>query len=242
MLRAYCKTTVKPNFLLPMTLHIMQGLWVIAPQKELRFSVTCPEDKRSIFISRPPLDTIKLGMSYSATSDYLTLLPFYHNESGFAVSNPLGNHLTSSNSTRFQLWEPFLSKLPNFTKMELPPELKDVKEIPMRHLLLRLRHLCQISKERKCIWIYFLIAVIIIALCVASVAVVYCKYGKSAKGKFWLARKRGKTVKPSEYKTVPVKPESREDAVGEENLTQSAGIPPIVLSSAKEQLNHPQEP
>ena len=48
-------------------------------------------------------------------------------------------------------------------------------------------------------------------------------------------------MKPSEYKTVPVKPGSREDAVGEENLTQSAGIPPTVLSSAKQQLNHPQE-
>ena len=98
--------------------------------KELRFSVTCPGNKRSIFISRPPLDTTKLGMSCSTTSDYLTLLPYYHNESRVAVSSPLENHLTSSNSTRFQLWEPFLSKLPNFTKMELPPELKDVKRDP----------------------------------------------------------------------------------------------------------------
>ena len=144
---AYCQTTVKPNFLLPMALHIIQGLWVIASQKDLRFSVTYPEDKRSIFISRPPLDTIKLGMSCSTTSDYLTFLPYYHNESRFAVSNPLGNRLTSSNSTRFQLWEPILSKLPNFTKMELPPELKDVKEIPMRHLILRLRHTKLVKKE-----------------------------------------------------------------------------------------------
>ena len=73
----------------------------------------------------------------------------------------------------------------------------------MRHLILRLRHLHQISKERNPLWIYFLIAVIITALYVASVAVVYCKYEKSAKGKFWLTRKRGKTMKPSEYKTVP---------------------------------------
>ena len=49
-------------------------------------------------------------------------------------------------------------------------------------------------------------------------------------------------MKPSEYKTVPVKPGNREDAVGEEILTQSAWIPLIVLSSAKQQqLNHPQE-
>ena len=48
-------------------------------------------------------------------------------------------------------------------------------------------------------------------------------------------------MKPSEYKTVPVKPGSREDAVGEENLMQSAGIPPIILSSVKQQLNHPEE-
>ena len=51
--KAYCQTTVKPNFLLPMALHIIQGLWVIALQKEMRFSVTCPEDKRSIFIPGP---------------------------------------------------------------------------------------------------------------------------------------------------------------------------------------------
>ena len=74
-----------------MALHIIQGLWVIASQKETTFSVTCPEDKGSNFISRPPLDTIKLGMSCSATSDDLTLLPYYHSRSRFAVSNPLGN-------------------------------------------------------------------------------------------------------------------------------------------------------
>ena len=31
--KAYCQTTVKPNFLLPMAIDIIQGLWVIASQK-----------------------------------------------------------------------------------------------------------------------------------------------------------------------------------------------------------------
>ena len=64
--QVYCQTTIKPNFLLPVALYIIWGLWFIASQKELRFS------KRSICISRSPLDTIKLGMPCSATSDYLT--------------------------------------------------------------------------------------------------------------------------------------------------------------------------
>ena len=47
--KAYCQTTVKPNFLLPMAFHINTGIMGYCIQKELRFSVTCPEDKRNHF-------------------------------------------------------------------------------------------------------------------------------------------------------------------------------------------------
>ena len=77
-------------------------------------------------IVNPPLGIIKLNMSYTATSSYLTLLPYYHNESKANIQD-----LKSYNGSSLQIWEQFISNLPNFTKTDIPTVLKDTKEIHM---------------------------------------------------------------------------------------------------------------
>ena len=80
-LKNYCKTEVEPNSVLPRAYHITDGLWFIASQNTLTFTVVSPQKQKEMMIVNPPLGTIKVNMSCTATSSYLTLLLYYHNES-----------------------------------------------------------------------------------------------------------------------------------------------------------------
>ena len=80
-LKNYCKTEVEPNSILPRAYHIIDGLWFIASQNTLAFTVVCPQKQKETMIVNPPVGIIKLNMSCTATSSYLMLLPYYHNES-----------------------------------------------------------------------------------------------------------------------------------------------------------------
>ena len=79
--KKYCKTEIEPISILPRAYHVIDGLWFIANQNTLTLPVICPQKQRKTLIVNPPLSTIKLKMSYTATSSYLALLHYYHNES-----------------------------------------------------------------------------------------------------------------------------------------------------------------
>ena len=44
----YCKTEVKPNSILPRAYHIIDGLWFIASQNTLAFTVVCPQKQKRL--------------------------------------------------------------------------------------------------------------------------------------------------------------------------------------------------
>ena len=84
----------------------------------------------------PPLGIIKLTVTYTATSSYLTLLLYYHNESKSNIEVHFIDNPKSYNGSRLQMWKACISTVPNFTKNDIPAVLKDTKEIPMRQLML----------------------------------------------------------------------------------------------------------
>ena len=77
----YCKAEVEPNSILPRAYHIIDGLWFIASQNTLTFTVVYPQKHTEVLMVSPPLGIIKLYMYCTGTSSYLTLLPYYSNES-----------------------------------------------------------------------------------------------------------------------------------------------------------------
>ena len=138
----YCKTEVELNSILPRTYHIIDGLWFtdglwfIPSQNTLTFTVVCPQKQKEAMIVDPPSGIIKLNMSCTATSSYLTLLPYYHNESRLNIQDQFIDNLKSYNGSNLQIWKQFISTIPNFTKTDIPAILKDTKEISMIHLIL----------------------------------------------------------------------------------------------------------
>ena len=134
--------------------HIIDGLCFIPPQKTLTFTVVHPQKQKGDYDCNPPLGIIKLNISCTATSSYLTLLPYYHNESKSNIQNQFIDNLKSFNGSNLQIWKPFISTIPNFTKANIPAVLKDTKEISRRHLTLtayKSKKSGQLSVPR---WIY----------------------------------------------------------------------------------------
>ena len=125
-IRESCHTIVEPNSVLPQASHIVDGFWFVATKKHITFAVVCPEEEKISLQVDPPMHVIKLNMSCHATSDYLTLLPYYHKESKSDVSDQFINKLQSYDGSKFKIWEPFFKNQPYFTKTDIPPELKDI--------------------------------------------------------------------------------------------------------------------
>ena len=130
----YCKTKVEPYSILPRVYHIIDGLWFIATQNTLAFTAVYTQKQKEILIVNPPLGIIKLNISCTVKSSYLTLLPYHHNETKMNIQDQSINNLNSYNGSNLQIWKPFILSVPNLTKTGIATELKDIREIPMRQI------------------------------------------------------------------------------------------------------------
>ena len=135
----YCKTEVTLNSLLPKATYVFDGIWVIATQTELTFSIVC-SDYTKIDKVKPPMSVMSLEMGCSASNDYVTLMPYYHKESTYVTTDIYSELLRLNNKTEFKIWDPFTYKLPNFASIEVPKELQALEKIPMGHLIDRLHN------------------------------------------------------------------------------------------------------
>ena len=55
-------------------------------------------------------------MPCTAANSYLTLLPYYHNESKSNIQDQFPDNRKAYNGSDLQIWKPFTSTVPNFTK------------------------------------------------------------------------------------------------------------------------------
>ena len=178
----------------------------VATQVELSFSIVCANYTK-VMLAKPPITVMSLGMGCSASNDYVTLMPYYHKESTYVVSDTYSSLLTLNNRTKFHLWEPFTLKLPNFTDIEIPDHLKTIEKIPMGHLIRSLHGLRKIEKDSDTPdWVYYLIGAFI-ALLVVIAVIIYYKKGKYLR-QLCSAKRRGKFLTPTAppgYQAVPNK-------------------------------------
>ena len=84
--KAYCQTEVIPNSLLPKATYVFDGIWIIAMQAELSFSIVC-KNYTKLMLPKPPISVLSLEMGCSASNDYITLMPYYHKESTYIISD-----------------------------------------------------------------------------------------------------------------------------------------------------------
>ena len=97
---------VRPNSILPKASHIVDGFWFVATQQILTFAVVCPDKRRETLIVHLPLGMIKAEHVLCCFS-YLTLLPYYHNESKYDIQLFI-EKLENYNGYQIQIWKPFI--------------------------------------------------------------------------------------------------------------------------------------
>ena len=128
-IKKYCKKIVKTNAILPTGSRIMNGLWVVASQIPLRFSVVWHDKEKTVseFITQSPLSFVQLNMSCSASNYYLTLTPYFHQESENEPHFELYRMLQVINITNVDLWETFYETFHNISSIKVPSTLKVIK-------------------------------------------------------------------------------------------------------------------
>ena len=124
----YCKSEDEPNSILP-RYHIMDNLWFIAYSEHSHIHCSLPSETKGISVNTP-LHIIKLNMSCTATSSYLTSLSYSHNESKFHIQDQFIDNRKSYNRSNLQIWKPFISTVPNFTKKISLQYWKTLKRFP----------------------------------------------------------------------------------------------------------------
>ena len=58
-----CNSIIEPNSVLPTASHIIDGLWFVAAQQVVTFTVVCPGKKKETVDIDPPIGMVKLNLS-----------------------------------------------------------------------------------------------------------------------------------------------------------------------------------
>ncbi|XP_069106680.1 LOW QUALITY PROTEIN: uncharacterized protein [Argopecten irradians] len=206
LIKVNCQATVRPHSVLPIAEYVTDGMWVVATQHDLTFTVVCYKGHekvvsghKSLTVHRP-MGVVKLDKSCSASNHFLTLVPFYHEESQYNVNDPFQDLLSRYNFS-VNIWKPFQLALPNFTITNLPKELGTLENIPMNNLIDKLNNLSDIDTDVDAQgWIYIVIGIIIL---IVLGIILYCYFkGKCSKLglKPWSVNKR---ISNENAKAVP---------------------------------------
>ena len=86
-------------------------------------------------LPKPPISVLSLELGCSASNDYMTLMPYYHKESTYIISDIYSELIQLDNKSQTNLWNAFTSRLPNCTKIDIPEYLKALEKIPLGHLI-----------------------------------------------------------------------------------------------------------
>ncbi|MEW8546302.1 MAG: hypothetical protein AB2693_22525 [Candidatus Thiodiazotropha sp.] len=168
-IQRYCIPEIYYNVQLPRAVHLEDGIYAVSTKQHFSLTLTCqvtPDD--AVLQIKPPLTIVKLQMTCSAHNQDITLLPYYTAHTKIHPKNqPLHALLQEANFSEVQIWEPFLSSLPNFSTVDLPDTLKTVEKIPMSEFIDRFKSFQRIRLDANWqfpLWAKFLIGILILII------------------------------------------------------------------------------
>ena len=144
-------------------------------------------------------------MSCTAASDYIQIPPYFYSESSYKVpEKSLINFIQfSPNITDFEIWQPMLDALPNFTRNTLPDTLKPLREIPMTQLIDKL-HSDPIDLPSDPLDIEFYIIIVLLVLLIPLALFLLIAYKKQI---LWFAVANESIGEPRQLtRTLPTAP------------------------------------
>ena len=105
---------------------------MVSSRKFLKFSIVCLASKGRKSPMRQQtrtmisfVDIITLESGCHAANDYINL-PSYYEFEGYRITSydPLNKLLEIRNQSKVRIWDPLIENSPNFTKIELPQNLR----------------------------------------------------------------------------------------------------------------------
>jgi hypothetical protein len=136
-IKQYCQEMVLPNEPSPQAEYLRDGHWLITSEKPLTLNLLC-NTTQSTIVTKPPLDIITLNATCAAHDAHFSLLPYYHKESKYNMTDAFTVLLQKYSTEVVHVWEPFDRHIPS-GNLTIPPKLKDMKEVPLDKLISELK-------------------------------------------------------------------------------------------------------
>ncbi len=177
-IKDYCKVLKYPNTILPNAKYLGSGNWAIVSRQDLRLVTICQDHSQNRISARAiaPIDIINIPMNCRAYNEHFTLNAWYVNSSQLRLQNDKLELPTFKGSS---IWKPFHTALINFSKTEMPHELSNIREIPMKALITKLQNIRQLNdidatSDNFPFWGYIVIGKMI-AMSSGTALLIYCK-------------------------------------------------------------------
>jgi hypothetical protein len=162
--------------ILPLTEYLSDGLCGISTNVNFRLSIVSHNSSTFSIDVKPPLQVIQLDMFCHAVSKMLTLPAYFHNESIYYINDPFDKLLRNSEHLNFNLWESFNENVPSYTMRNFATNFSNIEEIPMGHLIDKLKNLKQVENpDNLPNWTYS-IANFSIIIFIIILAITCCKF------------------------------------------------------------------
>ena len=138
----FCRTVIQLNAPSPQARYITDGHWAITSAAPLTFSVLCNSTSSSskVIKIRTPIDIVSLDLTCSAYNGHMTLLPFYQKRTRYNLTDQFRLFIQNYNFGLISVWKTFEIELPNFSDIQIPPKLKENKEIPVDRLIREIKN------------------------------------------------------------------------------------------------------
>ena len=133
-----CKTSVLLNTQLPEAEYLAEGSWAVSSSKTLNFHVKCTDETTSKLTARHPIDIIKVPPGCSASSDFLSLNPYYVQQSSVKMNLTKPVKRTQITFPDLSLWKPLLKHTSDSESFHWSKELDEFESIEMQPLINRI--------------------------------------------------------------------------------------------------------
>jgi hypothetical protein len=170
-IKQYCQEIVVLNAPSPQAEYLRDGHWLITSDESLTLSILCNATQSTV-VTKTPMDIIALNESCSAHDAHFSLLPYYHKESTYNMTEAFTIFLQKYSAEVIKVWKAFDDEIPEMM-LVIPPKLKDIDEIPLDKLIAELTDydlsLEPMGSDSDRYWGYglltFLLVILVLAFC-----------------------------------------------------------------------------
>ena len=183
LVKLYCESVVTLNTKLPFGIKLMNFLWGIVSQTELRFSIVCNNGQSVSKTTKPPIDILQVPAECIASNDFFTLTSSYTYNSDFKIKDQDLKLLRSINISQINVLQPLEEKHLNFTKIPMPKSLGSLEQIPLQGLISELESFQEIVTDDNSMpyWVYFCIGITVLSFVILC-TYIYKKHGDKIRG------------------------------------------------------------